>query len=268
MGNTLNTGAPGANLNSLFGSALNEGSLSAGSANTLCAQDIGAKIKAGLGTPVDEVNASEVVLLTVLIDDSSSMGGNEQVLMDGYNNLVIQALKDTKQSDGILVHTRYLSDFILDPYTFIDTATPMTPANYSAHLGYTPLHDQTLVTLGAVIAKTQDFANNGVHVRSITLILTDGENNYGRHSAAEVAKVVADMRASENHIIAAMGIGWNEALFRREFTEMGIDPKWILTPKNTPTEVRAALQVFSRSAVRASQSAKNFSQAAGGGFGS
>jgi hypothetical protein len=48
---------------------------------------------------------------------------------------------------------------------------------------------------------------------------------------------------------------------------MVIKDEWILTPASSPTELRKAFQVFSQSAVRASQSAANFSKAALGGFG-
>jgi len=46
---------------------------------------------------------------------------------------------------------------------------------------------------------------------------------------------------------------------------MGIDPRWILTPGNSPSEIKAAFRVFSQSAVRASQAA-SFSRASLGGF--
>jgi len=266
MSNSKSGSPSNANLSQLFSSARTEGNLSAAAAQTLVVKDIGVKIKAGLGTPVDNVTASEVLLVSNLIDDSGSMGGSEQALIDGYNNLVIGSLKDSKESNGILVHTRYLSDYILDPYTLIENAKAMDNSNYVASLGHTPLYDQSLVLLGTVVLKAQEFINNGVPARTITLLLTDGLNNSSRNSASDVAKIVSDMRASENHIIAAMGIGGNPNAFRQTFQEMGIEDRWILTPKNTPSEVRKCLQLFSRSAVRASQSAKSFSQTAGGGF--
>ena len=46
---------------------------------------------------------------------------------------------------------------------------------------------------------------------------------------------------------------------------MGIEDRWILTPGNNPSEIRRAFQVFSQSAVRASQAA-SFSQGTVGGF--
>ena len=72
---------------------------------------------------------------------------------------------------------------------------------------------------------------------------------------------------NEDHIIAAMGIDDGRTDFRKVFREMGIPDQWILTPGNTPAEIRKAFRVFSSSAVRASQSGASFSQMAAGGFG-
>ena len=47
---------------------------------------------------------------------------------------------------------------------------------------------------------------------------------------------------------------------------MGVRDEWILTPGSSESEIRKACQVFSQSAVRASQSAGSFSQQAVGGF--
>jgi hypothetical protein len=81
-----------------------------------------------------------------------------------------------------------------------------------------------------------------------------------------VAALVADLERAESHIVAAMGISDGSTDFRRVFCEMGINDRWVLTPGNSPSEIRKAFQVFSQSAVRASQSA-SFSQTALGGFG-
>jgi hypothetical protein len=73
------------------------------------------------------------------------------------------------------------------------------------------------------------------------------------------------MTRSEAHIVAAMGISDGTTDFRSVFREMGIEDRWILTPGNNPSEIRKAFQVFSQSAVRASQAA-SFSSSALGGF--
>ena len=65
--------------------------------------------------------------------------------------------------------------------------------------------------------------------------------------------------------IAAMGIDNGSTDFRKVFADMGIPAEWILTPKSDPHAIREAFQVFSQSAVRASQAAA-FSATALAGF--
>jgi len=250
----------------LFEAAHEEGVLSPASLQTLTGVDLGAQIQAGLGISVDDVQASEVVLLTMMPDDSGSISvaGNERAVRDGHN-LVLDALASSKQRDGILAHTRYLNGDVLFPYRPIDQAIRMTSKNYDACQG-TPLYDQSVVLLGSVIAKAQDFARNGVVTRSVTLIITDGADQHStRCRARDVAALVRDMTRSEAHIVAAMGIDDGTTPFREVFREMGIEDRWILTPGNDPGDIRRAFQVFSQSAVRASQAA-TFSQAAIAGF--
>ncbi len=253
-------------ISELFEAAHEDGVLSPASLQTLTAVDLGAQIQAGLGVAVDDVQASEVVLLTMMPDDSGSVraAGNEQAVRDGHN-LVLDALAASKQRDAILAHTRFLNGNVLFPYRPIDQSVRMSAKNYQAIHG-TPLYDQSVILLGSVIAKAQDFARNGVVARSVTLIITDGaDQGSTRCKARDVADLVRDMVRAEAHIVAAMGIDDGSTPFREVFHEMGIEDRWILTPGNDPSEVRRAFQVFSQSAVRASQAAA-FSQAAIAGF--
>jgi len=243
-------------LNDLFQSAQNEGTLSSAAIDALNVPDIGAQIQAGLGINVDDVMASEVVLVTLMPDDSASIrfSGNTQAVRGGHN-MVLDALSQSQQQDSILIHTRYLNGRVLFPYCSLNQAVRMSPQNYDPNLG-TPLYDQAVVLLGTVLAKSQAFADNGVPVRSVTLIITDGaDQQSSRSSARDVAAIVQDMLKTETHIIAGMGIDDGSTDFRQVFKEMGIRDEWILTPGNSETEIRQAFQVFSQSAVQVSQSA-------------
>jgi hypothetical protein len=224
-------------------------------------------ISAGLGIGVDDVQASEVILVTQLIDDSGSirMSGNSQVVRDGHN-MVIESLLESKQEDNMLAHTCYVNGTVLFPFRMIGSADLMDTHNYNPN-GGTPLFEETIVTLGRVLAKAQEFSDNGVPVRTMTLIMTDGAANGYNRTAAEVKTIVQDMLKKEIHIIAAMGIDDGSTDFKQVFGEMGIPDEWILTPKNTHSEIRKAFQIFSRSAIKASQNAASFSTALGGGFG-
>ena len=229
--------------------------------------DIGADIQNALGVSVDDVTASEVMLVALLIDDSYSIkdAGNEPVVRDGHNH-VLNALNASKQKDGILAMCRYLNKAQLYAYTPVAQATQMDTNNFNAR-GGTPLYDETVTTLAAVIAKTQDFTDNGIACRSVTLIVTDGADAGSRRSqAADVKKLVDDMMRQECHIVAFMGIDDGHTDFRAVARSMGIRDEWILTPGNSASEIRAAFAVFSQSAQRASQNANSFSAAAMGGF--
>lgn len=257
-------------LNQLFQSAQAEGVLSHNSLQALNVHDIGAQIQAGLGIQVDDVTASEVVLVTIMPDDSGSIdySGNTAIVRAGHNT-VLDALLNSNQQDNILVHNRYLNGFVLYPYCSVSQAIRMDAQNYKPNQG-TPLYDQTVVLLGTVLAKAQEFSDNGVPVRTVTLIISDGADAHSqRASAKTVRSLVQDMLRTENHIIAAMGIDdGGQTDFRQVFREMGIRDQWILTPGNSQREIRNAFQVFSQSAVRASQSTGGFSQTSLGGFGS
>ena len=116
------------------------------------------------------------------------------------------------------------------------------------------------------MAKAREFEDNGVVARSITLIITDGADQHStRARAQDVAHLVSDLTRAESHIVAAMGISDGTTDFTKVFREMGIADRWILTPGNHPSEIRSAFQVFSQSAVRASQAA-SFSGSGLGGF--
>ena len=252
----------------LFKAAAAEGTISPASMQALELVDPGAQIQAALGVRALDVQSSEVVLVTIMPDDSGSIrfAGNAQTVRDGHN-LVLDALAASRQGGNVLVHTRYLNGTILFPYCALDGAVRMDATNYDPNQG-TPLYEQSVVLLGTVLAKAQELADAGVPVRTVTLLITDGADEHsGRVRARDVAALVGDLARAESHIVAAMGIDdGGHTDFRRVFREMGIEDRWILTPGNSPTEIRRAFQVFSQSAVRASQGGAVFSKTAVGGF--
>ena len=253
MSNSKNDNRPKGTATKLLDDAHKAGALSTASLHALDVVDLGAQIQAGLGIAIDDVAASEVVLVTMMPDDSSSIAtaGNTAAVRDGHN-LVLEALRRSRQAGEVFVHTRYLNGTILYPYVGLDGAIAMDAGNYDPRLG-TPLYDQTMVLLGTVIAKSAELAQAGVPVRTVTLLITDG-GDYGsqRATAREVKALVADLVAQENHVVAAMGISDGTTDFRTVFRAMGIADRWILTPGNTSSEIRKAFQVFSQSAAAVS----------------
>lgn len=246
--------------------AHDEGTLSQASLTALTnIRDIGEEIQNGLGVPVDQIGASEVVLISLLIDDSGSMDNNIQAVLDGYDTL-IKSLNGAKQQDNIQVMVRYLNKGLVFPFTPLSHAGSIS---YTAG-GSTPLFKETATTLGTIITKLQEFEDNGIQARSVCAILTDGgDNASGSTTASDVEKIVKDMLQTEKHIIAGMGFddGWGTD-FNEVFKSMGLKEAWIYTDKSGPSEIRKGFQLMSQSAARASQSGAAFSATAMQGFGS
>lgn len=249
---------------------------SATSAMGLTVDTLGPAITAGLGTvKLDDIKSSEVLLVTSLLDDSSSIrfvAGNSEAVRDGQNSMV-DALTGAKQAGDVLISCRYLNGDgsnlgVLFPYRPLSGAIRLDPHNYDPH-GSTPLYDQSAVTLTGVAAKIAEFEQGGVAARAVTVIVTDGADVGSRYSSAPAVRAIVEgLLHTEQHIIAGMGIDDGQTDFRKVFNEMGIPAEWVLTPANNEHEIRQAFAVVSQSAVRASQAAgTSFSQVALGGFG-
>ncbi len=273
-----------------------EGELSGQSLDVLTAVDLGATIQAALGTPALDVKSSSTVLLNILIDDSTSirMCGNSQILRDCTNNLGLDAVQKAKARDEILVFMRTLNGLLICEYVPIEQAPRLDTHNYNPS-GGTPLYDESIVFYATVLAKTKELRDYGITVRSVNLTVSDGHDEGSRRSASDVRPIVRDMLATEQNIIAGLGIDdipkkcercatnlvgspigvtncpncgqpFSRTNFNEVFAEMGLDENWILTPGNTEKEIRQAFQLFSSSASSASKNAASFSKVAGGGF--
>lgn len=288
-----------ASVNELFESARDEGVLGDEAFDALQIEDLGVKINDAMGISADQVRQGEVVLVAVLVDDSGSIkfAGNTEPVADGYN-CIIEALQECKQQDNIRFHGRLLNGDVICPFVSIDQAVKLTTGpggNYNPQLG-TPLYDQAVVFWGSVLAKAQEFSDQGVPCRTICVIISDGADQHSMHHceirqddpsdpsstwrapSRGVKALATDMVLQENHIVAAMGINDRDTEptdFHKIYTNMGIKDDWIMvidsqgrTRDEFKSEIRRACHVFSQSAVRASQSAASFSQQAVGGFGS
>lgn len=259
-------------LSQLFANAQADGNLSRQAAEAVQIQDVGAQIQAALGTPVDQVQAAEVVLVGLLIDDSASMQPNIHAVIEGHNR-VLEALRGAgRAANNVLVHTVYLNGRVLYPFVPLEQAVAMDRTNYEAN-GGTPLYDQFHTFLLTLVAKAQSFMDSGVMARTVSMVITDGEDVHStRQSPAGVARLVADMVRTENHIIMAAGLPNGRTDFDLIFADMGIPDRWVWSPRADGRSgreqekfLRDLFRLFSQVSSQASQSAGQYSQA--GGFG-
>jgi hypothetical protein len=255
-------------INALFQTAVETGDMSAAAVQTIMTiPDIGQQIQNGLGIDVDDVHSNDPMQFAWLVDDTGSMSPLVKELIIGYNK-GRKSLLDARNTEGMIVHTSYISGKILHPFQLLTNTPELSNQNYAATYYHTPLRDKMGIVLARSLAKFQEFADAGTYPRTFTVVISDVRDTDSKLTHKDVATIVQDMRTKiENHIIAFVIVDDGGPGARDEVLKMGINPDWILSPGNTESEFRAALQLVSQSAVRASQAAKgNFSQVALGGF--
>jgi hypothetical protein len=111
-----------------------------------------------------------------------------------------------------------------------------------------------------VVAKTQEFSSQGVPVRSVTVIITDGDDNASRSVASDVATLVGDLERSEMHIVMMIGIDDGGTDYHAVGNAMGLAPNRVMPISSSLSELRRAVNVVSQSALQASQATGTISQ--------
>jgi hypothetical protein len=247
------------NANELFKSAAQSGEISPGSAAIL--GGLSARINKTMSTLAVTPAVTELLQVCMLLDNTPSMETNKNyvAVIEGHN-LVVEALLNAKGVDSVetltaLINpcTKYTQRVTGDSDTFrwsgLRAAPRLDPRGFISGSA-TPLYDRSLVVLGSTIARTKWWEDNyGVQTRSVTLLMTDGGNNDGSATAQDVAKVVADMLASEKHKIFFMGVACSGLDFRDIGRDMGIPDNCVDVVDKDPRAIRAKFQMFSQSAV-------------------
>jgi hypothetical protein len=255
--------------NLIISGAYEPGLITRKSVDSLLAIDnVGKEIAHGLGS---SSGSGSVFLVTILADDSQSIfqEHNAALVAEGHNDIVdeLKQLSSGDAADDILLLTRYINGKVLNPCTTLEQATLMDLRTYQEG-GMTPLYDQSAITLGTVIAKAAQLAARGAKVRTFTLIITDGADEYSRSASAQsVAWIVGDMLLTGSHIVAAMGVNDGRTSFQTVFSEMGITPGWVLTPDNSRDKIRQAFREVTEQLALAAGSEDDFTALAlGPGF--
>ena len=205
---------------------------------------------------IDEIDSTEVILVTFLMDDSGSMYPMVTEAIAGQNEM-IKAFVDSKQSESILVGQWAMNrDKPYHSYVPAAQATIFDSNNYDPG-SMTPLYDKWFEALTANVAYAQQLRAAGTPVRSIAIVLTDGEDNDSHtFRASECKKLAEDLLNSEQFVLAFIGVG-SEANFKNIAEKMGFPSGAVMLAKATPSDLRKVFRLLSQSVIRASQTAVN-----------
>lgn len=242
-------------LSQLLAGAVADGVLTAQS-SSLITGNLGAVVIAGAaGKALEDIVASEVTLITVLIDASGSIAqsGLEQAVRDGQAALV-EAFAGTREREGLLLALWTFNDQleVKHAYVPVDDAVKLSSATYRAG-GGTRLYDTWCDALAANVAYAQRLRDGGTPCKSVVVVLTDGEDVGSTRSAADCARLSRDLLASEQFTLAFVGVG-PDVHFEQVARSMGVPPGCILVQRDaTPGALRKTFAMVSQSAIRASQ---------------
>lgn len=236
--------------------AAQQGTLSAQSA-ALLSGDLGGLVIAGAaGMNAEDIQASDVTLITLVLDASTSIGDRklEQAVVDG-ERLLLDAFAGAREKDSVLVALwTFQSDAtVVHGYLPADDATRLEVGTTYRTGGCTHLYDTFIDAAAANVAYAQKLRDAGTPTRSIVVMVTDGEDVGSRRPARACKKLAEDLLTSEQFILAFVGVG-SDVDFRQVAASMGIPAGCVLVQQQaTPSAVRAAFQLLSRSAIKASQ---------------
>lgn len=255
----------GGNLNALLASATTDGILSAASSAMLTGHLGKVAIAGADGKAAEDIVATDVTLVTILIDASSSIESSrlEKAVREGQNALV-DALSGSKEEDSVLLALWTFNQDMVVLHSFVPVAdaTRLDTSNYRP-FGSTLLYDTYCEALGANVAYAQRLRDGGTPCRSIVVVVTDGEDVGSQRRAGDCARLSKDLLASEQFILAFVGVGGSD--FAGIAQAMGIPATNVLVQKDaTPTGLRRAFHMVSQSALRASQG--KIAPGAAGGF--
>ena len=242
-------------LSQLFAGAVATGVLSAGT-SSLIAGNLGNLVLAGAaGKALEDITSTDVTLVTVLIDASSSIEGRglEKAVREGQHHLV-DAFCGAKEKDSVLLALwTFNSDLdVVHSYLPADDAVRLDAKTYRPQ-GATRLYDTWCDALAANVAYAQRLRDGGTPTRSVVVVVTDGEDVGSSRSTSTCAKLSRDLLASELFTLAFVGVG-NDVPFAKVAKAMGIPDNCVFIDKDaTATSLRRAFQLVSQSAIRVSQ---------------
>jgi hypothetical protein len=218
--------------------------------------NLGGLVLAGAaGKDLEDITASDVTLVTVLIDASGSIAdrGLEQAVREGQGAL-LDAFSGARERDSVLLATWTFAQDAKVVHSYLPTsdAVRLDARNYRAS-GSTRLYDTWCDALTANVAYAQRLRDGGTPTRSVVVVVTDGEDVSSQRGTSHCARLSRDLLASELFTLAFVGVG-KDVDFEAVARAMGIPAGCVLVQREaTPSSLRRTFQLVSRSAIRASQ---------------
>ena len=242
-------------LENLFAEAKDDGVLGALSQQILMTNVSPTVIAGANGKAAEEIDATDITLVTAVIDNSYSIriSGLVDAVMQGQNEM-LQAMRNSKQEDGLLLAQWKLGSEseLVHSYVPVSEALVFNTSNYDPQSG-TALYDVWMDALSSNVAYAQTLAGTGTQVTSVAILITDGQDEHSsKYLARDCRALAMDLLQSETFHLAFIGVG-EKRRFCTVAEEMGFPDSSVLVASATASEIRRAINLASQSIIRASQ---------------
>jgi len=210
-----------------------------------------------IGVEVDELSVDDITVVSIILDASGSMNHNEQAVRDGYDSL-INSLKESKQSDSMIVSSRVFSSDqkILYGFTKVEEIKKIG-SDYTAEGRSTSLYDTLVNAMTDINIYSKNLNDNGIRTKNIIIVFSDGEDNSSRKNNSLDVKTVSDefLKLEQYHLVY---VGFqNDPNVSLDMIAKEIGFPNILTAKATEHEIRQTMNLVSKSIIKTSQSQIN-----------
>jgi uncharacterized protein YegL len=206
-----------------------------------------------LGTSIDDIETDDVTIVKVLLDSSYSMHDHEAIVRDAYDKF-INSLKGSKQSGSILVSTVSFAGTatILHGFKKVDEIDSI--GNQYIAKGYsTALYDALMDALTGAHAYATDLKQNGVRVKIIVVVFSDGYDNDSKHNSAKDVKTVVDAAIKKEGFYPVY-VGYKQSSgddLNAIAKQVGFPN--VMVTNATESEIRRTIDLVSKSIIRTSQ---------------
>lgn len=213
---------------------------------------------------MEELQATEYTLVTIVVDVSYSVSPFSKELMDSVKSIV-EACKRSPRADNLLIRLVTFNNNVNEEHGFkllteIDVDAYDDEFNCSST---TALYDATSSTLEAMGKYGYDLAENGDYtVSGIQFILTDGEDNASKRGANSVSDMIDSIKRAENleelvTIVIGMTNDQQITQYLQTFKEdAGLD-QFVALPDVTSNTLAKLAKFISKSISASSQALTN-----------
>lgn len=218
--------------------------------------------------PLD-FESDDVTVIFFAIDESPSMTPVEQDVIDGFNEIVLPALKGASDSVtntmeiGALSFTENINPWWGGGFKSLEEVPPLTGQDYDTDRGHrTALYEAVLKSYSILSVRAEEIAQKmGIFPRVILVVLSDGKDRCAPPPTVQEVKAVADDMIEDVFVRSFMGFETGEVVdFKAIAKSLGFNAFFEMkrdlneTDADRQKAIRDMLQIASESVVQQSQS--------------